>query len=55
MARDTYSDLNEERPEDWRPDTDRVRGVARDEDEEEFEDAEEFDEEDIDGEGEGTS
>ena len=55
MARDTYRDLNEERPEDWRPDTDRVRGVARDEDEEEFEDAEEFDEEDIDGEEEGTS
>jgi hypothetical protein len=53
MARDTNSDLNDERPEDVRPDTEKVRGVARDE--EEFEDAEEFDEEDIDGEEESTS
>ena len=55
MTRDTNSDLNDERPEDWRPDPEKVRGVARDEDEEGFEDAEEFDEEDIDGEEEGTS
>jgi hypothetical protein len=52
MARETNSDLNEQRPDDLGTDPEQVRGVARDE--EDFEDAEESDEEDVDDEEEGT-
>jgi hypothetical protein len=50
MARERNSDLNEERPEDFGPDREKVRGVAPDEDE--FEEAEGSDEEDMDDEEE---